>query len=83
MVLWDCNNQRDGSWQAAHPGHHTDSRPNASPPPSLSVKEAYLLVVELQPERQVSGWHTLGRYRGALRNVIWGTPSFPSLSASL
>ena len=56
---------------------------NTSPPPSLSVKEAYLLVMELQPERQVSGWHTLGHYRGALRNVIWGTPSFPSPSASL
>ena len=27
MVLWDCNNQRDSSWQAAHPGYHTDSRP--------------------------------------------------------
>ena len=56
---------------------------NTSCPQSLSVKEAYLLVMELQLERQVSGCHTLECYRGALRNVIWGTPSFHSPSASL
>lgn len=56
---------------------------NTSSLQSLSLKEAYLLVMELQLERQVSGWHTLGGYRGAVRNVIWGTPSFHSPSASL
>lgn len=43
-------NQEDSSWQVTTPGHHTDSRLKHNP--SLLLKQAYLLSLELNPE----GW---------------------------
>lgn len=52
-VPWGCNNRKDSPWQAITPRHKTNSRLKHTS--SRFVKEAYLLVLELQPEGQDSG----------------------------
>ena len=53
LVPHDCNNWRDGSWQAISPtALHSWL---AETHPSFSVQEAYLLALELQSEGQASG----------------------------
>lgn len=49
----DGNYRRAGSWQAST--SRSVHRQQAESHPSLFVKEAHLLVLELQPERQALG----------------------------
>lgn len=53
-VPQNCNNQRDSSWEATNPGHYTDSR--LKDILSISVKKAYLLILELQPQGEAFSW---------------------------
>ena len=64
-VSQDCNNYRDSSWQTATPRTTTDHRLKHIS--SLSMKQTYLIVLELCPEGQVYVWQTSVAYRGALR----------------
>jgi len=50
------------------PGHCTDSRMKHIT--SFLMKKAYLLVLQIQPERQVSVYYTPRGYQNALRE--WG-----------
>ena len=53
-VPGDCNNLRDSSWQITNPADCTDS--SLKHTPSLSMKDIYLLIQELQSEGQDSGF---------------------------
>lgn len=55
-------------------GHRTESRLKYTP--SLSVKEAYLLVLEAQLWSRLQVWHTPRDYGGALRKCRPGNTIF-------
>lgn len=50
--------------------------------PSLSVKEAYVLVLEFQPEDQALGWHTSRDLQTCFQGSRWSTLSLHSPCAS-
>lgn len=65
------------------PGHRADLRLKHTP--VLSLKEAYLLVLELWPKGQgrLQVWHTSGPTEVLSGDVGWDTPSLCSPSALL
>lgn len=75
-VLWDCSNVRG----SLAPGHRADSGGNS---PSVPVKEAYLLVGELQPEGWASALAANPEPTGALRGGRACTFPLPRYSPSL
>ena len=92
VARWDCFPGSHGVttiWESVlgrlpPPGHCTESRRKPHPHPHLSVEEAYLPVLGLQPERQPSGlahiWRPVELLSG---NTGRGTPSLRSPSALL
>ena len=51
---WNCGNWRGSFGSDCHPQHTTQTEDRGTPP-SISVKEISLLVLELRPEGQASG----------------------------